>query len=161
MAARNTTLVTENRDSRKYDPEGRFQFIFSSFADHHIFFADKKRYLKNVERNLENDGLVIVGDEFLPEHDEKDAMARTKALELYHQHIITKALENVFKTLAELEERALQSGLSGWGDCKISCSQYECLVDDVGFDVIHKHKVGPAYPENIGGVYVYAFKKRR
>ncbi|HJX90500.1 MAG TPA: methyltransferase domain-containing protein [Pyrinomonadaceae bacterium] len=159
MASRNSILIAENKDNRKYDPPGKFSFIFSSFADHHIFFADKERYLRNICRNLETDGLVIVGDEFLPEHDERDAAARATALQNYHGHIISKAVENGFTALAQLEERALESGLKGWGDCKISCSQYERLVTSAGFEVIHKHKVGPVELDSIGGVYVYAFRK--
>jgi SAM-dependent methyltransferase len=161
MASNNTEFNAVNRDSRKFDPPGKFHFIVSSFADHHIFFADKERYLRNIERNLEAGGIVIVGDEFLPEHDEKDANARTAALETYHNHIISQARGKGFTALAKLEERALESGLKGWGDCKISCGQYERLLKNVGFDIIHKHKVGPLSDDLLGGVYVYAFAKNR
>jgi len=160
MAARNTRLIAENKDSRKYDPPGKFNFILSSFADHHIYFADKERYLKNIKRNLERDGIVIVGDEFLPEHDEKDTVARANALEAYHNHIIAKAEESNSTELVELERKALESGLKGWGDCKISCAQYERLLKKAGFEVIHKNKVGPAETDSVGGVYVYAFKDK-
>jgi 2-polyprenyl-3-methyl-5-hydroxy-6-metoxy-1,4-benzoquinol methylase/nucleoside 2-deoxyribosyltransferase len=50
------------KDSRKYDPEGRFDYIFSSFADHHIKSIDKEQYFDNVKRNLNPNGLFIVGD---------------------------------------------------------------------------------------------------
>jgi SAM-dependent methyltransferase len=160
MRNNNTKLTLENKDTRRYDPPGKFHIICSSFADHHIYFADKERYLGNLKRNLENDGLGIVGDEFLREHDEKDAIARNEALEAYHRHIISKAEAGGFMALARLEEIALESGLRGWGDCKVSCEHYKRLLDMVGFDIVDEDKVGPSDIPNIGGVYVYAFKKK-
>lgn len=158
MKSKNTKLHAENKDSRKFDPPGKFQFIVSSFSDHHIYFFDKEKYLRNVKKNLENNGFFIVGDEFLPEHDEKDAESRREALESYHQHIISIAQRENHPILAQLEERALESGLRGWGDFKVSCAHYEKLLSQIGFELIYKHKVGPQEIENIGGVYVYAFK---
>lgn len=159
MLKNNTSLVTENKDSRRYNPSDKFDFVFSSFSDHHIYFADKEKYLRNIARNLKDGGIVIVGDEFLRDHDEKDANARKEALEAYHQHIIAIAKEQKFPALVKLEEIALESGLRGWGDFKTSCEHYKSLVEGAGFKIIHEQKVGPPDIDNIGGVYVYAFTK--
>jgi SAM-dependent methyltransferase len=154
-----TKFTAKNEDSRKYDPAGTFRLIFSSFSDHHIYFLDKEKYLKNVRKNLDDNGLFIVGDEFLPEHDETDAKARRDALETYHQHIISTARQAGYPMLVNLEERALESGLREWGDFKVSCEHYESLVARSGFKMIHKHKVGPLDRDDLGGVYVYALSK--
>jgi hypothetical protein len=103
--------------------------------------------------------MFIVGDEFLPEHDETDANARKDALEAYHRHIIEIARKEDHPILMELEERALESGLRGWGDFKVSCGHYEDVLAEVGFKIFAKEKIGPIAPDDIGGVYVYAVTK--
>ncbi|MDJ0569471.1 MAG: hypothetical protein QNJ53_10535 [Pleurocapsa sp. MO_192.B19] len=60
-------------------------------GDRHINLADKEKYLKNIKRNLGRGGLLIVGDEFLPPHNEGDNYARQTAVEIYHQHCLTTA----------------------------------------------------------------------
>jgi SAM-dependent methyltransferase len=159
MGILHTTFEVQNKDNRRHNPSGKFKFIVSSFADHHIYFLDKPKYFKNIQRNLEDDGIVIVGDEFLPEHDEKDDNARKQALETYHHHIISIARAENHPHLARLEEGALESGLKGWGDFKVSCEHYERLLTEAGFRIIFKEKIGPTDIDNVGGVYVYAFMK--
>lgn len=138
-------------DSRTFDPNGQFKYIFSSFADHHIKFEDKKPYLENVKQNLEPGGRFIVGDEFLPTHDRE---TRRQALETYHNHIIDIAKRDGNNILVKLEEAALKSGLEEIGDFKVSCEEYERLLQTVGFE-FKKDKIGPVKPDDIGGIYVY------
>lgn len=84
LEQRGSCFTAENKDCRSFNPAGQFQVIFSSFADHHIFLTDKERYFANVRQNLLPSGLFVVGDEFLPEHDERSPEARQKALKIYH-----------------------------------------------------------------------------
>ncbi|NEO71341.1 methyltransferase domain-containing protein [Moorena sp. SIO3H5] len=143
-----------HQDSRTYDPDGVFDYIFSSFADHHIKIIDKEQYFENVKRNLKPNALMIVGDEFLPEHDSNDKSAREAALRNYHNHIIDLANQQQEFVLATLEQEALDSGLREIGDFKISCQQYEELLTNTGFE-FKKEKIGPLDKSNVGGVYVY------
>jgi SAM-dependent methyltransferase len=154
-----TNFTAANKDSRKVSEQDKFKFILSSFSDHHIYFLDKAKYLRSIRKSLLNDGMFIVGDEFLPEHDETDANARKDALEAYHRHIIEIARKEDHPILMELEERALESGLRGWGDFKVSCGHYEDVLAEVGFKIVAKEKIGPIAPDDIGGVYVYAVTK--
>jgi predicted O-methyltransferase YrrM len=146
-----------NEDSRTFDPEGKFKYVFSSFADHHIRPLDKPRYFENIKKNLQPNGLVIVGDEFLPPYDKDDAEARRTALKTYHHHIIEIAKQNNQAELVKLEEEALISGLREIGDFKLSCSEYEDLVKQAGFKIVSKEKIGPLDRDDVGGVYVYTF----
>jgi SAM-dependent methyltransferase/DNA-binding CsgD family transcriptional regulator len=114
-----------NRDSCTFDPADRFDYVVSSFADHHI--QSKELYLRNVKRNLEPDGRFIIGDEFLPDHDLHDLLARQRALLAYHNHIIEIAQQQGEVLLEKLERDALHSGLERSGDFKLSCQQYEKL----------------------------------
>ncbi len=151
-----------NKDSRTFDPGGpdqKFQYIVSSFADHHIKPYDKAKYFENVKRNLEKGALFVVGDEFLPNNDRNDNEARCKALEAYHGHIISLAKDRGQDKLAGLEEEALQSGIDEIGDFKLSCNEYEQLVAKAGFD-FEKELIGPSDPTEIGGVYVYRMWQR-
>lgn len=148
----------ESGDSRVFDPPGKFDVICSSFADHHIKPVDKSKYFLNLIKNLNPNGVIIVGDEFLPEHDGNSAQSRREALRAYHEHII-KCAENLKHTMvAELEKAALDSGLREIGDFKLSCSQYEALLTESKFK-FKKTKIGPSNSidpaESFGGVYVY------
>lgn len=147
-------VKTLNKDSRTYNPEGEFDYIFSSFADHHIKTADKAKYFDNIKQNLKPNGLMIVGDEFLRKHDPNDRDDRDSALKDYHSHIIDIAKGQGEMILAELERQALQSGLEEKGDFKVSCEQYEELLKQAKFK-FKKEKIGPENIDNIGGVYVY------
>ncbi|MBD2180884.1 methyltransferase domain-containing protein [Aerosakkonema funiforme] len=144
-------------DSRTYDPEGKFDYIFSSFADHHIKRGDKQKYFHNVKRNLNPGGLMIVGDEFIRSHNPINKEERKSALKEYHNHIIEIARQQGEDILALLEEKALESGLEEKGDFKVSCEQYEGYLNKAGFK-FKQERIGPPDPElakRIGGVYVY------
>lgn len=152
-------VKTLHEDSRIFDPQGKFDCIFSSFADHHIKEDDKKLYFQNIKRNLNPGGIVVVGDEFLREHDHLDQVARIDALNAYHQHIIDKAREDGDDVLVQLETQALVSGINKVGDFKVSCKYYEKLLRQAGFQLELKECIGPTQNANqIGGVYVYLFR---
>jgi spermidine synthase len=144
-----------NGDSCTYqDSKTQFNYIFSSFSDHHIKPADKQEYLQNIKRNLAPDGLLIVGDEFLAAHEPNNRDAWEAVLKAYHNHIIEIALEQGEEILASLEQDALKSGLAQNGDFKVSCSQYNDFLSAAGFAFTHK-KIGPLNRDDVGGVYVY------
>lgn len=146
-----------NADSRTYNPEGTFAYIFSSFADHHIKTIDKAEYFENIKLNLEKGGLVIVGDELLPPYDENDMASRERALNSYHRHIIEETRRQHGEDawgLIQLEEAALESGLKGIGDFKLSCELYERYLTEAGFR-FEKELIGPLDRDDVGGVYVY------
>jgi SAM-dependent methyltransferase/DNA-binding CsgD family transcriptional regulator len=150
----NACVEIFNEDACTYDPSGRFRYVFSSFADHHIKLDDKELYFQNIKRNLEPGGLLIVGDEFLPDYDINDDAAWRSALRSYHNHIIGIAEEQGEDILARLERDALQSGLERKGDFKLSCKQYEEYLLREGFS-FKKKKIGPKDRDDMGGIYVY------
>jgi SAM-dependent methyltransferase len=165
-------------DSRTHNPPGKFDYIFSSFADHHIKSKDKPQYFRNVIKNLEPGGLFIVGDEFLMPHDPSHETNWLEALRAYHEHIIGAALaaknevlaraeaegngtsawlrEEVagYDVLVRLEQSAWESGKRRQGDFKVSCEEYERLLRNAGFS-FEKERIGPREDLGIGGVYVY------
>lgn len=147
------TVVTYNEDSRSYNPSGRYDYIVSSFADHHIKASDKQVYFANVKQNLEAGALYIVGDEFLRDHDPSNDNEWRDALHAYHEHIINIALSEGENVLAELENQALQSGLERRGDFKLSLSQYIGLLQSEGF-IVESKCIGPSDPSLTGGVYI-------
>ncbi len=174
-----TKVAIYNRDSRIFRAEGNFQYIFSSFADHHIKPEDKAQYFENIKRNLAPGGMFIVGDEFLPPYNFSSRSELEKALKMYHNHIIEIAQQNAkreldkidsqepqgeqvsieteamaYLKLVELEQNALEFGLEQKGDFKISCEQYEATLRTSGFE-FKKEKIGPLDQEDVGGVYVY------
>jgi SAM-dependent methyltransferase len=147
-------IKTFHEDSRMYDPSGKFDYIFSSFADHHIRLSDKEQYFDNVKRNLNPNGLFIVGDEFLREHDPNNDDDWKAALKAYHEHIIEIAKQQGEHELVKFEQKAWDSGLKREGDFKMSCTQYESSLKKAGFK-FRKEKIGPLDRDDIGGVYVF------
>jgi ubiquinone/menaquinone biosynthesis C-methylase UbiE len=144
----------ENKDSRVYDPEGEFDFIFSSFADHHIKPADKARYFKNIRRNLKPGGKFIVGDEFLRPHDRNNSKEWEGALRAYHGYVMDVAKKDGKMELVGLEDAALTSGLTRRGDFKVTVAEYEEHLRAAGFR-FEKHLIGPANANEVGGIFVY------
>ena len=108
---------------------------------------------------MEDGGLFIVGDEFLAEHSSKNDEARHNALRKWHEHVIGIARSKGQEELAKLEEDALQSGLQGRGDFKVSCSEYERDLNRAGLQVRTKKKIGPLDRDDIGGIYVYTIQR--
>ncbi len=155
---RNTRINVYHKDSRWYDPNGKFDYIVSSFADHHIHDFDKQKYFDNVKRNLNSNGLFIIGDEFLRVYDQNKTDDKRNALEDYHNHIINIAKREGHHVLVSLEQAALESGIKGIGDFKVSCEEYERYLDNAGFRFDEPQKIGPLELDNVGGIYVYKCK---
>lgn len=147
------SVVTHNEDSRFYNPVGSYDYIVTSFADHHIKASDKQLYFANVKQNLNEGALFIVGDEFLREHDPTDENAWRDAVLAYHGHIIEIALTHGETELANLERQAMQSGLDRRGDFKLSLTQYVAQLQSSGFKV-ESRCIGPSDTSLTGGVYV-------
>ncbi len=144
-------------DVRIFNPPEEFDYIFSCFSDQYIKKEDKLIYLENIKQNLKPGGLMIIGDEFLPEYDLDNAESKVKALRDYHNHIIKISISEGKNTFAQLEHQALLSGLNGTGVFKLSCSQYEKLLSKAGFS-FKKTNINPLKKDDVGGVYVYALK---
>jgi cyclopropane fatty-acyl-phospholipid synthase-like methyltransferase len=153
-----TKVRVEYQDSRVFSPEGSFDAVVSSFADHHIRPVDKPSYFRNVIQNMKNNALFIVGDEFLPEYDLKDELARCEALKKYHNYIIERAKSEGETVLMRLEEAALESGLNRVGDFKVPCTQYEQMLKEAKL-TFTKNRIGPTDRDDVGGVYVYRIQK--
>lgn len=149
---KNLTIL--NKNTLAMDDTEKFDFICSSFADHHFNMDDKVKYFATIAKMLKQNGVALIGDEFLPEHDYANTKQRAEALNKYHNHIIDIAIDEGNFALAKLETQALDSGLAGLGDFKLSCSQYERLLGIQGLS-FRKKKIGPTDLENFGGVYVY------
>ncbi|MFZ2472579.1 MAG: methyltransferase domain-containing protein [Methanothrix sp.] len=157
---RNYKLKVVNADSRTFaDPDGKaFDFIFSSFADHHIKPTDKALYFDNIKKNLSPEGVLIVGDEFIPSYDSLIEGSFEDAVTRYHNHIIDIAKTNGHDKLVELETAAMKSGLDKVGDFKMQCEEYEQCLRDAGL-IFSKEKIGPKNLDDVGGIYVYVIRR--
>lgn len=145
-----------NKDSCTFDPYGRFKYICSSFDEHCNSLEDVNLYIQNVRRNLESNGLFIIGNGFIPAHDLQDWNARQEALKIYYNHIIEIAIKDGETKLALMQQSLLASALerkavSGF---KLSCEKYEELLSSAGFD-FRKEKIGPKDQDDVGGVWIY------
>jgi SAM-dependent methyltransferase len=164
-------------DAKRYDPSGKFDLIFSSFADHHIVGDDNEanQYYENIRKNLFDGSFFIVGDEFLREHDRTSNEDRIKAIKTYHNHIIEQArieMEQAptdrrddYQGLIELETEAMESGIRAVhnprshnsGDYKVSISHFQQRIERAGLHIDSIVPIGPqdeSLRERVGGIYV-------
>ncbi len=141
-------------DCVRFQGNRPFDWVVSSFANHHVRESDMDAYLSNVRRNLAPNGVFIVGDEFLREYDTESA--RLLAIIDWHRHVLGAAvrLGSDGEKLVRLEITSLISGLNRIGDFKMSCSVFEFHLAKAGFH-FDKKCIGPGETSEVGGVYVY------
>lgn len=169
-------FVPIHKDAKTYDPPGKFDLIFSSFADHHIVRNDDdaQKYYTNIKRNLFKDSIFIVGDEFLRDHNYDNPQDRIIAIQDYHQHIIKQAEINqqqldansdLYSGLILLEAEAMNSGIRGVtdpsaptsGDFKVSITHFKKRIERAGLRIIETIAIGPkdeSVRKAVGGIYV-------
>jgi SAM-dependent methyltransferase len=170
-------LKLSQEDAKRYDPSGKFDLIFSSFADHHIVRTDDeaKRYYENIRKNLFDGSFFIVGDEFLREHDRTSNEDRIEAIKAYHNHIIEQARIEMtqapadrhddYQGFIELETEARESGIRAVqnptfpdsGDYKVSISHFKQRIKRAGLHIDSIVPIGPqdeSIRERVGGIYV-------
>lgn len=88
---------------------------YSQGMHHHIEKgASTHAYLTNVREHLDDDGIFVLSDEFLPEYS--DAPGRRLRTVVWHAHIIAHALEKEFTLLAQEEAKTLLDDLGDDGD---------------------------------------------
>ncbi len=130
--------------------------VVSVFSHDHIQYNRQYELARNINKNLRLHGIYIMGNELIPKF--KSEPERKKSLKLYHNFIIEKALQEGHKEVAEIEKKALYSGLHKIGDFKFHEKILEEGMENAGFKVIKKNKIGPKN-EKVGGVFVYVFEK--
>lgn len=108
----NTTLVTQDfREWAAARPDHAFAAVNTTFTDHHFSPGNKPGLLAQIARLLKDGGEYVLGDEFLPPHDETDPAARVTAQLQYHGMVIEEAFKEGKVELPKLELDALISGL--------------------------------------------------
>lgn len=129
----------------------KFNFIVISQVYHHIRDGNKVAFLKNMYRNLLTNGVLVIGDVFIPPYT--DEMSRNESLRVFHEPRIQGARNEVNKMV---EEKALNDGLARNGEYKTS---YEVLLNQllqVGFN--HQRTINIGKQET-GGYKIVIAKK--
>ena len=143
-------------DATEYCEPSQFDIVSSTFAHDHINYDNAAKFISNIRNNLKTGGVYLMGGEILGFY--KSDQQRREALYAYHTFIVNKALyEGNFK-LAQIEINALESGLDMVGDFKRHELMFEEEMVSAPFELIKKIKIGPESPNDIGGVFVYAYK---
>ena len=133
-----------------------YDAMVSVFAHDHIHYDKGPDLVANIHRNLKPGGVYIMGGELLP-HYSNDT-ERKEALHKYHGFIVDAALREEHFELAQIEINALKSGLYKIGDFKRHEKLFEIEMLSQNFRLLSKAKMGPEQPDDVGGVFVYAFE---
>jgi cyclopropane fatty-acyl-phospholipid synthase-like methyltransferase len=144
-------------DAVTYCRTYNYDVVVSTFAHDHIHYNKRFAFTRNIYNNLKKGGIYIMGGEVLPYFSNE--MERKKALFRYHNNIIDIALKHNRIQLSELENNALKSGLDMIGDFKRHEAMFEEEMKSAGFSCLVKKKMGPLDKDDVGGVFVYVFKK--
>lgn len=152
-----SNLNVVHGNALEYSEDKPFDFVVSTFAHDHIHWDYAEQFSANIQRNLTAEGLYFMGGEILPDYESVDE--REKALYKYHGMIVDRALKNKDYRLAQIEINALESGVEMIGDFKRSANKFEAEMNTSGFSQEMKEKMGPLDQDDVGGVFVYAFKK--
>lgn len=142
-------------DAVTFRGEQPFDMVVSVFAHDHIHHDRAGDFVRNIRRNLKVGGHYLMGGELLPFYRTKEE--RFESLHRYHGFIIEKALRDGHYELAQIEINALKSGVQMIGDFKRHEALFEQEMAE-GFELVFKGKMGPADRDDVGGVFVYAFK---
>lgn len=150
---------TEHGDSVTYNPDGDFDCVFSSFAEHHISPDQKKAYFQNLKNNMRKNSRFIVGDEFLRPHDRNNDARHFEALKAYHNYIIDVATDQGHFGLVALENDALRCGKERKVDFKMSLEDYKAHLTEAGLVCEKRLLISPKDKETeIGGIYVLVIR---
>lgn len=147
--------------SLDYKPKEKVDAVISMFGWTHLTEEKMNILLNNVRSYLNENGLIILGDEFLQKHNPKSRQSRVIAHASHHNNVIAKAILDGKPELARLELDAYISGVDGIGDFKVTCSELERRFRETDFKTINKYKIYPksrdfALSRNPDtGIYVY------
>src|SRR3989344_1055116 len=88
----------------------KFDFITASLAYHHIENKDKIKFLKNIQRHLKSDGVIIMCEHFLPNY----IIDRKSAVKKYYRELKSyygqgNATRKVIRTMRDIEKLELQN----------------------------------------------------
>jgi hypothetical protein len=151
-----------NQNSLDYKPKEKCDAVLAMFSLTHLNGEKMKIFLDNCRKKyLKDNGVLVVGDEFLQPHNVNNPKSRIKALGNHHFNVIAKAFLDDKSKLAQLEFDALKSGWEKEGDFKVSCNEMKKRLKQAGFKTIKKYKIYPkngdfvVIKERDSGVYVY------
>lgn len=153
-----------HKSSLDYEPKEKADAVVAMFSLTHLNERQMKRFLTRCKQKLlKENGIIVIGDEFLPRHNPKSKTSRIKALASHHNNVIAKAILDGKPELARLELDAMISGYQKQGDFKVTCPELEKRLRDAGFEFqktkIYPNKKDFALSKQAGtGVYVYVAK---
>jgi len=101
-------LLFLKRDIENYKHPKKVDIFVSQGVHHHI--AKPPKYLLNVKKQLHENGVFILSDEFLPNYNSEEER-REKAV-IWYSHIISHAKQHNFKFLAQEEAKTLLDELN-------------------------------------------------
>lgn len=147
--------------SLDYKPKRKVDAVISMFGWTHLNEEKMNILLNNAHSYLNKNGILVIGDEFLPRHILGSRKSRVTAHASHHNNVIAKAILDGKPELARLELDAMISGVNKVGDFKVTCSEFERRLKKAGFKSTKKYKIYPKSKDFAlsrkpdTGVYVY------
>lgn len=130
------------RDALLYIHPQKVDLILASFTYHHIPDSQKLAFLKSAVRNLKNNGLIIIGDEFLPPFKTKSK--KIAAIKKFYRYFTDylKRKKASKETLAAFQD-SLEESLKGVEEYKTSLAVFRAQLHKLDLKI---EKMIPIYP---------------
>ncbi|MFH1586684.1 MAG: class I SAM-dependent methyltransferase [Candidatus Diapherotrites archaeon] len=145
-------------DAVFHSKEGHYDIIASCFAhDHTSSFGTRLDFSKTLAKNLAPGGIYVVGQEIIPKFSNMEE--RRRALRTFQGYIVWQAIQDGHEEVAGLELASLKSAVDETGDWKRHMEMFEEEMRHAGLKEIFRKKMGPADRDDIGGVYVFVYRK--
>lgn len=141
--------------------ESKANIIILSSAIHHIEDNFKKKFMKNVYRNLKDDGIVIICENLLGDFSNKEEHDK-QTIDFYNKKIIEINTQKLDSYLIEIVEDIATRGIEGNCEYKMSYRIFRELLAKTSFKIDKEYKVWPktkVFRSSKIGDFVFIVKK--
>ena len=117
-------------------------------AYHHIEDGRKIKFLTKVRDLMKTDGLVVMGENVIPDYQAEDTAAHNRSISDFYSAVL-KAIHECFNTVPRTVEESIRQivnyGRDGQFEFKVSLQRIIDDINSVGLKIIEIRRV---WPEN-------------
>ncbi len=155
---RNITYIQSVAEKLKWN--GKFDVVVATESYHHIPDKEKVKFFENVYRLLDRDGIVVIGDNFIPRYNVRSTKDRIRALHDFWDPYINEKKRRGDREGVKTFSNALREAESGSVEYKTSMEVFEKLAVRCGFKISIKKELSHDINKR-GGYVVYVLKKKK
>lgn len=146
--------------AEKFKWNSTFDVAVATESYHHIPDKEKTKFFKNLYKLLDVNGIVVIGDNFIPRYNVRSKKDRMRALHDFWDPYINEKKRRGDHEGVKTFSDALKEAESGSVEYKTSMEVFEKLAERCGFKVNSKKELSRNVNKK-GGYVVYTLKKKQ